>query len=378
MNKKHQWFYSFFHPIVRLYIKCYFDYTYEPVDSPDEPYIVFSNHITDWDPLFVGMSFKKQMYFVASEHIARSKLAYAFLKFVFAPIMRYKGALAAATVKDIFKTIKRGDSVCIFAEGVRTRDGITAPILPSTGKMVKSARCGLITYKLTGGYFASPVWSEGPFRRGPIHGSMVNIYTKEQLAEMSVDEINAVISNDLYEDAYATQAANPQKYKGKRLAEHLENLLFICPECKRLDTMSSHENTVCCSHCGHHFTYNEYGSLDGCSYTTIRDLAAWQQREVEQLALTDTIFSSSFGTIKSIHNHEETLLSEGNITMNRHALVCGNVSIPTEEILDMAIYGKRNLVFSTQDNYYELLPEPGGNGIKYLLLYEAVKKQKKG
>ena len=178
MNKRHKRFYSFFHPLVRIFLKLKFDYHFEPAASLSEPYIVLSNHTTDFDPLFVAMSFKKQMYFVASEHIARWKLPYAFLKFGFAPIMRYKGALAATTVKDIFKTIKNGNNVCIFAEGVRSFDGLTGPILPSTGKMVKSAKCGLITYKITGGYFASPVWSEKNNRRGQIHGAVVNTYTK--------------------------------------------------------------------------------------------------------------------------------------------------------------------------------------------------------
>ena len=44
-------------------------------------------------------------------------------------------------------------------------------------------------------------------------------------------KVYELLKNDLYEDAYERQLAEPQKYKGKNIAEGMENLLFICPEC---------------------------------------------------------------------------------------------------------------------------------------------------
>ena len=160
MNKKHIFFYTFLRPFVRIFLWLKFGYRCKVATELPETYIVLANHTTDYDPLFVASSFPRQMYFVGSEHIARWKFLYKLLKFAFAPIMRPKGTVAVSTTMDVLRKIRAGGNVCIFAEGARTWDGVTQPILPSTGKTVKSARSGLVTYKMVGGYFASCSGSE--------------------------------------------------------------------------------------------------------------------------------------------------------------------------------------------------------------------------
>jgi len=371
MNRKHVFFYTLLRPLVVLFLRIKFGYRYEPAKDLPDNYIVLSNHTTDFDPLFVAASFRKMMYFVGSEHIARWKFAYKLLKFAFAPIMRYKGTVGASTVVEILRKIKAGANVCIFAEGDRCWDGRTSPVLPSTGKLVKSAKCGLVTYRITGGYFVSPRWSEGGTRRGEIYGSTVNVYTKDELAQMSVDEINAIIARDLYEDAYERQLENPKRYRSKIPAERLESLLFICPACGELDTMHSEKDTVTCDACGHSFRYDEYGMLDGTRCKTVRELYDWQKEAVS--AMESPAFASPNGKVLTINNHVEELLAEGPVSMTPGKLCCGDWEIPVSEISDVAMHGRRALVFSAAKAYYELIPDTTSNAIKYLLLYDALK-----
>lgn len=362
-------------PLVITFLKVKFGYKYDRATNLPDNYIVLSNHTTDYDPLFVASSFPDQIYFVASEHITRWKLAYPLLQFFFEPIIRYKGSVAASTVKEVLQKTRKGASVCLFAEGVRSWDGVTQPILPSTGKMVKKARCGLVTYKITGGYFSSPNWSEGKgsTRKGPIHGAPVRIYTKEELEAMTVDEINEAIRRDLYEDAYERQVQTPQKYKGKNLAEHMENLIFLCPKCGGIETIRTQNDTVFCSACDMSFRYTEYGMLEGIEQTTIRDLAAWQRREVERAVDKQVVYTSENGILNSIRNHEAIPVSHGTISLSSESLTCGNKEIPLSDISDMAIYGRHGLVFTAQKAYYELLPSRTANTIRFLWLYEAYK-----
>jgi len=361
-------------PVAKLIIKLKFNYKYTVQNPLSEPYMVLSNHVTDFDPILLGLAFKQPMRFVASEHVARWGFLYKLLKFCFDPILRYKGALATNTVRDIFKTIKNGQNICIFAEGIRSWDGLSCPILPSTGKMVKSARCGMITYKLTGGYFASPGWSEST-RRGEISGTVISVYTKEDLSKMTADEINEIIVRDLYEDAYERQISNPKRYKSKKAAEGLENLLFLCPECGAIDTIHTHGNTVECSACKHKFTYNDYGMLEGTTHTTVRDLAKWQRQKLTELALQNVILTCPDATLQTVANHIETIVATGKTTLSHTDLTCGDVIIPLNDITDMNLHGRRNLVFSTSEYYYELRPSKGLNGLKFLWLYECYKNQ---
>lgn len=372
VKERHLFCWRFLKPLTTLFARLKFGYTYDKVGELPESYIVLSNHVTDYDMLLVAASFNKQMYFVCSEHIARWKLLYTFLKYAFEPILRYKGTLGASTVKDVLKAAREGKRICLFAEGARCWDGVTRDILPSTGKMVKTARCALVTYRITGGYFVSPRWSASN-RRGRLHGAPVRVYTAEELAGMTVDEINAAIVNDLHEDAYERQLAEPKPYKGKNLAEKMENFVFLCPECGEVDTLKSSGDRVTCSHCGLSFRYTEYGMLEGLDFPTMRELASWQEEEVARMAERGAVYTADGGTLSRVAKHEETLVDSGPITLSAEALTCGGTVIPLSDIANMTMHGARAIVFSVPGGYYELIPAEGFNTLKFEMLYACYK-----
>lgn len=370
---RHSFFWRLLRPPVALFLKIKFGYSFKRAKDLPENYIVLSNHVTDFDPLFVGVSFRRPMYLVASEHISRWRIAYPLLKFAFAPIIRHKGALATSTVMDILRATKKGKNVCIFAEGVRTWDGVTGPILPSTASLVKAAKCGLVTYRITGGYFVSPNWSEGGTRRGPVSGAPVRVFTREQIAQMSEEEIYEIITTDLYEDAYDRQLQAPKKYKSKAPARRLENLLFVCPHCGERDSLSSERDTVACAACRGTFRYDQYGMLDGIPQKTVKELAAWQQSMVEQDAAEGAVYTAKYGCLSSIGKETSTVVDRGEVSLSPNTLRCGNTEIPTAGIPDIAIHGRHELVFSANDQYFEV-HIPDGNAVKFLLYFRECKK----
>ena len=372
MNKRHVFFWKLLRPLAHLFVHLKFGYRCEIARNLPENYIVLANHVTDFDPVFVSASFPRQMYFVASEHIARWPRLYPLIKYLLEPIIRYKGTVASSTVLDMMRKLKHGQNVCLFAEGARSWDGVTAPILASTGKVVKSAKCGLVTYRIEGGYFASPNWSQGGTRRGRVYGHVVNVYTAEQLAQMSVDEINRIITDDLHEDAYARQLENPVAYKGKQIAYKMENLLFCCPKCGKTDTMVSKADTVKCTACGLSFRYTPYGMLEGIEQKTVKELFAWLRQVVYDHAAADGVYTAQEGKLMTIDKHQETLVDEGTVELSRTMLRCGKTEIPLSEISDMAMHGRRSLVLSAGKVYYDLMI-PNDNTLKFHMLYQVYK-----
>lgn len=371
MNKRHIIIWNLARPLIILFAKIRFGFRYKKAENLPENYIVLSNHVTDYDMVFLICSFPRQMYFIASEHIARWKTLYTFLKYAAEPIMRNKGTVAGAAVIEALRKIKAGASVCIFAEGIRTWDGVTCPILPSTGKMIKSAKCGLVTYKISGGYFVSPGWCDKGLRRGPISGAPVNIYTKEQIASMSVEEINEVINRDLYENAYEKQLSNPVKYTGTDLAKGLDNLFYICPVCKKAETLSSEGNLLKCNSCQVEFTYNEYGFFENAPFKTVREYALWQQEEIKSLVGNNTTLTAKHAVLKKIVKHEETVLSEGTLTIDNSSISCSDCVFSLDKISNMDITGRHGLVFSIGKDYYELKTQE--NAVKFLHYYRTYK-----
>ncbi len=362
----HKAFWFALRPLVRLFAKIKFGYTCKIVKKLPKQYIVLANHATDYDPLFVGAAFRRQMYFVASEHIGRWGFASALIKTFLAPILRSKGSIASSTVKSILKAVKNGDRVALFAEGTRTWDGRTDKILPSTGKLIKKSGVALVTYKLKGGYFVSPRWSDN-LRKGKISGELVQLYSAEQLAAMSADEINEIINRDLYEDAYARMAESPTPYKGKNLAKSMENLLFLCPFCEAENSLSSSGNRVSCDSCGSFFTVDEYGTLEHAPAKTVAELA-----DAQRARLTlEKALSTPYGRLCTVHEGQERAVDEGEIVMTRTALCCGGTQIAVADIAELDIHGKFGVVFTANGKYFELTPQ--GNAVKYFYFYNFIK-----
>ena len=379
--KRNNFYYRLLRPLIVLFVKIKFGYKYKKIKNLKQKaggnYIVLSNHTTDYDMLFTACSFKQPMYFVASEHISRWGKLYKFLDYCFAPIMRYKGSVASSTVMEVLRRTRKGSNVCIFAEGVRSWDGETNEILSSTAKLVKSSNCALVTYKIVGGYMVSPNWSRKSLRKGPISGAPVNIYTKEQLASMTDEEVYNIIKTDLYENACERQLNTLKPYKGKNLAEQLEYLMFKCSNCNATDSLKSKGDTVTCNSCGKTFKYSKYGMLVGCKYTTTHEYNTWQKEQVKLDVSNNVTYSATSGVVSSIDKHTKTTITTGTININTEGISCNDFNIPLNNITDMAIYGRNGIVFTAEGKYYEILPDEYINGLKFLYYYKEYINQSK-
>jgi len=369
--RRHRFFFAFLRPLGFLIAFFKFGYTYERMPKLQEPFILLSNHVTDFDPILVGLGMRGQAYYVASEHISRWKV-FPILKYIFDPILRYKGTVGAYTVRDMLKRIKDGKNLAFFPEGVRTNDGVTCPILPSTGRLVKRSGSALVTFRLQGGYFCSPNWGEKNMRKGYFHGSVVRVIPSEKIKEMSEEEVNRVIREDLFEDAYATQARLRKKYRGKNLAERLENVLFICPQCKEKLTLHSSGSRIRCSACGYEAEYNEYGDMTG-TYQTVRDWSAWEREILSEMAGKHEVLETPNASLYELKDGEQILTSEGPVSLGNGSLTVGDVTMDLSEISDMEIHGQHELVFPHRKQYYELQFGDGVGAVPFLWLYKAYK-----
>jgi len=382
--------YNFFKIVLRQIVKFKFNYTYEKVTPRFQPYIVLSNHTTNYDPIMIGLSFPGLLYYVASDHIFRMGILSKLLVFLADPIPRLKATAETQTVKQVLRRIKAGGSVCIFAEGNRSFSGETVDIPESTGKLIKLSGAALITFRLDGGYFSSPRWSR-TLRRGSMRGRMVREYSPEEIKAMTVDELNMIIKNDLYVNAYEENKENPIAYNGKKLAENLETALYLCPVCGEIATLKSENDQFYCS-CGLNLKYNPYGKFvsDGSSivpFDTVLDWINWQSSKIKELAHSykslpsdKPIFCDEGQSLFEIDKASKSkLIDKGKLCMynNRLVFYCENNNEYTfnfEKISNMAIHGQMVLIFSTTDRKsYEIKSDHPRSAIKYLDVYKELK-----
>ncbi len=343
-----------------------------PVEGPC---LIISNHVTTWDPLLLASSFPKTpIRFVASEHIFRHGLVSRLLEWLVAPIPRKKAASGADTVMSCLRALKAGDSVCIFAEGDASWDGLSHPVFPATGKLARMAGVTLVTYRLEGGYLTLPRWSK-KLRKGKMNGRIAGVYSPEELKKMKGPEITALIDRDIFEDAWARQRREHIQFRADARAEGIERGFFLCPQCGKIGGVKGVGNRVRCA-CGLDLHYNEEGFFEPAA--PVADAAEWESlqsgklRELLQTAEGE-FFSDEGASLCEIGSaHHESRLGSGKLSMERDALVCAGKRFPLAGIGSMAMVKANILLFSMEDHYYEIRTEQVCSLRKYLMAWQAL------
>lgn len=350
------------------------------------PFLITANHNGELDPAFLAMSFPEHMYFVSSEHVFRKGWISKLLVYFFAPIARVKGMTDATAALNVIRAIKRNTNVCLFAEGNRSYNGVTGPIFPATGKLAKATGASLVTYRLEGGYLTTPRWSKTT-RKGHMRGYVVNVYSPEQLKQMTPEEVNDRIREDIWEDAFDRQQIKPYLYKGKDLAKGLENAIYFCPKCGDAGKMHSSGDVFSCE-CGLRARFTQTGFFEKVEpsdpelvFTTVRDWDFWQDRRILEYAasLSDDQVAYSDEGVQLIAvgaSHKDSILTVDRLSISKSALCVGNFRFPLEDISSMALMGVYKMMFSVGGKSYELrAAKTPYCGRKYFTFFE-LNKQK--
>lgn len=370
--RRHRFIWAILTVIMKPYLTRRFNYKFK-VCSAHSPLLVISNHVTDWDPFFIGLCFPQHLYFVASDHIFRWGFVSKLINWVVAPIPHLKSARGISSTREILRRLRGGANVCLFAEGNRTWDGVTGDFLPSAGKLARISGATLVTFRISGGYFTQPRWSKA-LRKGKAEGKAVGIYPPEQLKKMSPEQINAIIAKDIFEDAYARQRSENIAFKGKNPAENLETLLCACPECDSLGHMHSNGDRFSCTFCGFTVRYGENGffSGDDLPFDNVADWNAWQNEKLLALAGDESKFEllSDEGIeltqILSINKRKS--LGSGRMSLNRDMLRVCDMEFPLDKLTGISMIGRAKLNFTCSGLSYELSSRKSSCFKKYLLV----------
>ena len=369
MPQKHKNFY--FHKFILSFSRKFivpkllkkYTFTTDFVNKLDEPCLIMANHTTESDMLMMIAAIKQHFYFVCGEHLFRSKYRKQ-IRFLYDPIPEFKGAKATKTVHEIFNRIKQGHSIMIFPEGSRSFNGETIKQKISCGKMVKIAKCGLITYHIEGGYFVAPRWGY-KFRKGHMEGHVVHKYTSEELQKMSVQEITDHINQDIYENAYETQRKKMIPYTSDYKAEGIENYLIICPNCHSYDSFESSGNEFYCKCCKEKATYDDYGFIhsEKFKFDNVYDWGKWIETEFDsdmnQKTDDEFLFTEKNLKIYQITQDHKTIdLDAGEMKVFKDRMeICGRIFRFSDIVAMNMLYFGKTLLFTHENINYGITGE---------------------
>ena len=111
-------------------------------------------------------------------------------------------------IRSIKKVLQRGDVLCMYPEARYSPCGTTAYLPDSLGMLIKSNKVPVVTVIHSGNHLHAPFWNFRKKRKVPLHTTITQTLTAEQIAGMTVDEINETIRQAFRYDEYSYQKEN--------------------------------------------------------------------------------------------------------------------------------------------------------------------------
>ena len=121
----------------------------------DGPAILASNHASYLDPPLVGVSCRKDVYFLARKSLfERPVIGPLIAQLNTVPVDRDRGDVGA--VRAMIKLLKSGNRVLVFPEGTRSKDGNLQPARAGVGLLIAKSLVPVVPVRVFGSYAALP------------------------------------------------------------------------------------------------------------------------------------------------------------------------------------------------------------------------------
>jgi len=373
-NKRYAAVYSFGRAVLAPLFAWRYNYHAQPLPPLPSPCIVIANHTMDLDFMLLGRSFPRLMHFVIGETLFQNKLLKRLLVYIHDPVIISKAGTDGAAVLEILRRLRGGQSICLFAEGNTSFDGVTGHIPRGTVALVRASRASLITFRVGGGYLTHPRWGYST-RRGKSWGELARVYSPQAIKAMSDEELNSAIAQDIHVDAYQDQARQPVAYKGREPARGLEHALYYCPACQAIGSLRGAGQLIRCQGCGFETRYTSYGGFEAPSpYANVKEWVHAQKAYLAQLFVADAsaMLPDAGQTLWQIQpDHSLRQVAQGRFSMDAQELSIGDYRLALPDIAGMAIFCKNLLMFSDRQGvHYQLDALPGQSALKYRDLYQ--------
>ncbi len=248
------------------------------------PYILLSNHMyfIDFELCAMGTLPHRVNNVVSIDGYYRRP----WLMELIGAICTRKYTMDLHLVKSIRHVTKKGDILSMYPEARYSPCGVTSYMPESLGKLVKMNKVPVVVALHHGNYLHSPFWNFRKKRKVPMHTTMTQILTAEQVKAMTADEINTTIRNAMQYDDYKYQKENGILVTEPFRAEGMHKILYHCPHCNTESKMASEGCEIYCTECGKRWRLNEDGTLTAKSgeteFSHVPDWFNWEREQVRK------------------------------------------------------------------------------------------------
>ena len=283
------------------------------VEKVEHPSIVLANHGAFIDFAYAGTLLKKDApnFIVARMYFYRKIVGNILRSVGCFP----KGMFTTDTesAMNCIRVIKRGGVLAMMPEARLSTVGKFEDIQSSTYDFIKKMGVHVYVINIRGDYLAKPKWGYG-IRRGSLVEAELNpLFTPDELSSLTVEEIEKRTLDAIYYDELEWLKTRPEvRYRSKRMAEGLENILTRCPECGGRYTMRTKGSEIFCEKCSLKTKLDQRYSFDkDFRFESFPEWYDWQKEKMREEILSDESFAlESEVILKHSSKDGKTLLRE--------------------------------------------------------------------
>lgn len=375
IRPRHTFFRNILSPFLRLICKIKYKIKVERCKDKRQ-LLVVSNHQTTFDQFFVGLGFKRHLYYVTNDDLFSNGFVSWLIDFLVKPIPIKKGTTDVKAVMDCMRVAREGGSIAIFPEGNRTFSGKTEAIKESIAPFARALKLPIAIFHIKGGYGVQPRWSDKT-RGGKMSAGVSEIIEYENYKSLSDKELYELISSKLY----INEGKVDIEYPSKKSAEYLERAMYYCPHCG-LSEWESKGELAWCKKCNTKIKYLPTKELECVNGTfPYRFITEWYDaqcsfiRELDLSKYIDTpIYTDMVSYLEVIPCKKKIPLGQNvkfSVYGDRFEIELADKTeiVKFENITASGVLGRNKMNFYANKRIFQIRSDEHFNAVKYVNIY---------
>jgi len=377
MKRRHRVICDLLRPTFGLYIRWKYGIRIEEFrEQGDRPYLILMNHQTAFDQFFVGVTFRRPVYYLASEDLFSMGWVSDLIRWLVEPIPIKKQTTDIQAVKNCIRVAREGGTICLAPEGNRTFHGKTLYMKDSVASLARKLGLPIALFRIEGGYGVHPRWSD-VVRRGKMRSYVSRVIEPEEYAAMTNGELFEQIRQGLDVD----EASVSGQFRHKKNAEFLERAMYICPWCG-FAAFESKNDVIRCTKCDRkirHLPTKELKGVD-CEFPH-RFVSDWYEWQNDYLNQTDTLAMTQEAVFRETvclsrvyaYKNKQVLDKNAQICLYGDRITVADRVLPFEQVNAVVVLGKNKLNIYAGDEILQVKGSKRFNALKYVNFFHRYK-----
>ena len=238
-----------------------FTYTKERMEEAGPgPYLILMNHSSFIDLKIVSKIFWPMPYNIVCTSDGFVGKNWLMRRLGCIPTQKFVTDISLVT--DMLHSVRRlNTSILMYPEASYSFDGCATPLPRRLGMLIKKLNVPVITIITDGAFLRDPLYNGLQLRKTRVSAHVKCLLTKDDIAEKSVEEIDAMLDDTFSFDNFARQYETKTPIREKFRADGLNRILYRCAHCGTEGKMCGRGTTLTCGHCGKTYEMDIYGRL---------------------------------------------------------------------------------------------------------------------